>query len=443
MKIDRLGNSNFWSLLVLFQFTFLLIYFNANIVNVGEMGTALPLLIAYFGVSGLLFSILWLQQKLYFRIHLFIFLLLIAWLAIRIVIDLADVELLKQLTVATTGGMLLFFFLGTFWGLSYQTFLVHAGKIVIEKSSIIIFFISLAWMLYNFSQRMHPSLFYITGVNGWYQRPGNFLSMSFIAVSYSYLLLVLKRIGQPCKSISIFFWLMLYTVSTFMALLGSQLFGSNSATGVILGVYLITFVMSLVLPRKSMWINYLRQKLTLPWSKQLVKSLALTSTIGLVIFITFVSFIIKMTGFDITSLNLLGFGSGSNSSLLSRVEIILETGIDQISYALFLGNINVAYLTTGNAGRTLHSFFPYVSANLGLIGLIIVLALLGNVAMQLYRESKQGRNAGLCGYQTNMIALYSIFIFLYILFFANISTDVSWVVLWFTLGFVSRPFGFK
>ncbi len=443
MQKDILKNSRILSLFVVVQFTSFLIYLNANIISVGEMGTALPLLAVYVGLSGIIFLALWLQRGFYFRVNLFVFLLLIIWVATRIIFDLGNMEYLKQITVATTGGMLLFYLLGAFFGISYQSVLVQTEKTFFLKFLVFVFLCLMIWMLYNFSQRLHPRLFYLLDVNGAYQRPGNFLSISFIVVSFFYLTFVLQRIEIKISALSVFFWFCIYTSSALMALAGSQLFGSNSATAVILGVYLITLVMTLILPLKVIWLSYLKQKLALPWSKRLIKNMSLMALLGLLLFIGIIILIITVTGFDITSLRLLGFGSGTNTSLLSRIEILLETGANQLSYAPFLGNINVAYLTTGNSGRTLHSFFPYVMANLGLVGLMIVLLLFTSVLVQLYRESKRGRYTGLYGYQANMIGVYSIFVFLYILFFASLATGVSWAVLWFTLGFVSKPFGFN
>lgn len=443
MQIERLKYSKFLSLLVIFQLVSFLTYLSANIVNVGEMGTAVPLLAAYVGLSAVIFFVLWLQRRLYIRFSLFFFLLLITWVATRVIIDLGDMEYLKQITVATTGGMLLFYLLGAFFGISYQSVLVQSEKTFFLKFLIFLFLCLMVWILYNFSQRLHPRLFYLLGVDGSYQRPGNFLSISFVVVSFFYLTLVLQRVGKQISPLSVFFWLFIYTASTLMALVGSQLFGSNSATAVILGVYLITLVMTLILPRKGVWLSYLRHKLALPWSKRLVKHLSLMALVGLAFFVGLMVLVIGVTGFDVTSLRLLGFGSGSNTSLLSRIEILLETGANQLGYAPFLGNMNVAYLTTGNAGLTLHSFFPYVMANLGLVGLLIVLALFVCVLLQLYRETKQFKDTGLYGYKLNIIALFSIFVFLYILFFANLSVGIEWPVLWFTLGFISKPFVFS
>jgi hypothetical protein len=422
----------------------LLVYLNANIVNVGEMGTALPVLAGYVGLSLLVFALLWQQRRLIVRMHLFLFFLLIAWIALRTILDLGDLEYLKRLTIATTGGMMLFYLVGSFLAVSYETLIKKARKNTFVKLVVLLFLCLLLWMAYIFSQRLHPRLFYLTGVDGSYQRSGNFLSISFIVTSFTYLLYSCRQIEAKARSLSAFFWLVIYTLSTFVALVGSQLFGSNSASGVILGVYLITLVMSLLVASKGLWFGYIRGEVALPWSKKLLRRLVLLALVGLMLFITLVALAVQFTSFDINSTRMLGFGSGTNISLLSRVEILRDTGANQMGYAPFLGNMNVAYITTGNAGHTLHSFLPHVMANLGLVGVSIVIALFMAVFVQLYRDvTLNGHNRHKVNYQECMFSLYSIFILLYILFFANISTGLSWAVLWFTFGFISKPIGFK
>src|SRR5690554_4945942 len=112
MQIVRLKKSSLLNLVFVFQLTFFLIYLNANIINAGEMGTALTLLAAYVLLSVLLFFTLILQSKLYVRTHFFIFLFFIIWISMRVIIDIGDIGYLKQITIATTGGMLLFYLLG-------------------------------------------------------------------------------------------------------------------------------------------------------------------------------------------------------------------------------------------------------------------------------------------------------------------------------------------
>ncbi|PJG60181.1 hypothetical protein CUC53_03475 [Aeromonas cavernicola] len=383
------------------------------------------------------------KKNIHLRIHFIIFSFLIVWTSVRVTIDLGDMEYLKQITIATTGGMLLFYFLGAFLSITYQSSLVNNYNGGIAQFVLTVFFILQIWTLYNFSHRLHPHLFYLLNIDGSYQRAGDFLSISFIIFSYFYLAYIFTRIGRMVSKIAVVFWMFTYTVSTLMALVSSQLFGSNSATAVIIGVYLITFVMALIIPKKAMLLSYLRQQLVLPWRKQLIKQFGLMAIFVGGGSILLVVAIISATNFDITSLRLLGFGTGTNSSLSSRVEILLETGVNQLGYAPILGNMNVAYITTGDSGLTLHSFFPYVMANLGLVGLTLVLMIFTSIIFQLYYEARRGKYTGFISYKLNMVALYSMFIFIYILFFANIATGVSWSVLWFTLGFISKPFYFS
>ena len=253
----------------------------------------------------------------------------------------------------------------------------------------------------------------------------------------------MKKLGGSRKTVFNLFWLGVYIASTLIALLGSQLFGSNSATAVILGVHLITLMMSLIVRRQEIRQSYLANKLALPWSKRLVKKIIVTTILGLLFFFGLMGLIIFWSSFDITSTRLFGFGDGSNSSIQSRIDILINEGADQLSYAPFFGNINVAYHTTGYAGNTLHSFFPYRVANLGLVGLFIIIMLFSGIFLNLYHEAKSHRSVSVCAYQGSMIAIYSSFILLYLIFFANLATGVSWPVLWFSVGFVSKPFGFK
>ena len=51
------------------------------------------------------------------------------WLAIRITVDLSDMEYLRKITVATSGGILLFYMLGAFLGISYDNVIARAGNV--------------------------------------------------------------------------------------------------------------------------------------------------------------------------------------------------------------------------------------------------------------------------------------------------------------------------
>lgn len=436
-------NTNWLIPIVCIQIITLFGYFGVNISNVGDKGTALPVLGIYIFTSMLLVGLLLLQKKIYIRFHLILFLLIVTWISFRIIVDTQDINRLKQTTIATTGGILLFYLLGGCLSIGFKQAIVGTKNVMLTKIALLLFFVILLWLLFDFSQRMRTNLFLLSGVDGIYQRPGNFLSILFITASYLYLNQSLKLIEANSNILSKIVWLTIYTSSALIALVTSQMIGSNSATAITLGVYLITLVITLVAVRKKIYNSYFQENLALPLSKKLVKYLLITSLIGLAFFIVILTLIIYVTGFDLTNLRVFGFGSGTNTSLQTRIDILLDVGATQLEYAPFFGNYNVAFLTTGIEGKTLHSFLPFVMANLGIVGLCAILILFYVIFRQLYRESKFRADNVIVSYHNNMLAIYGLFILLFVFLFANIATGVSWPVLWFVIGFVSKPFGFS
>lgn len=443
MRSTEIENSVFVKVIVFLQLSSFMIYLNFNIVNVGGLGVGLPILALSAISSCLLFTCLMLRKKVGIHVHFFLFSLLIAWISIRVLIDIGDMEYLKQITVATTGGILLFYLIGGFIGIGFDGILGKAKRSGIIKPILILFFFLLVQTLYEFSFRIRDDIWYLKDVNGNYQRSGNFLSISFILISFLYFSLELKKTEILHRKIDVVFWLAFYSLLALMAVVCAQLFGSNSSTMVVSGVYIITVVACLVATNKSILRSYLLGTLSLPWSAKFIK-ISLKIVFLFVIFMAFfVSCFLFISDFNFDLIRLTGFGSGSNASLMSRLSILLNSGLDQLNYSPIWGNINVAYIVTGNAGRNLHSFFPYVLANLGVVGLLLVLTLFLSVFYQLYLATKRSHVLSLITYQKSLIAIYSSLIFAFLIIFANISVDVSWIVLWFTLGFISKPFGFK
>lgn len=429
------------SLLVSFQSATLLVYLKYNIVSIGSGGVALPLLALFVGASVVLLLALWVEDRLYVRPHLFLFLGLMAWIAFRVIYDLNDLDRLRALTIATTGGMLLFYLMGAALRMGYQQ-LVQDERVrwpVTLALSLVVFL--LISILLDFSGRLHPRYFLLTGIDGGYQRPGNFLSIVFLVFSFLFILGILKTqsLSLGCKYQ--IFWGTVYVGAAITMLGASQLMGSNSATAVIAGVTCITLAVST--PKKEAFSLYIKNRLALPLSKRFLRSVVLSALGGVAAVILSIALLISITGFELERLRVFGFGTGRISSIASRLNIMMEHGAAQLNYAPLVGNMNVAYLTTGDAGSTLHSFFPYVMANLGLFGLGLVLFLFLTVFLQLYRESKAQPSGGGFAYRSNMIAIYSFLILFYLLVFANLTTGVSWVVLWFALGLISQPVRFK
>jgi hypothetical protein len=422
----------------------LLAYLFENITNVGSAGTALPLLATFFACSVLVSFWLFLKKIFYVRIHLILFFLFIAWFALRVVIDLNDLERLKAITVATTGGIVLFYLAGAFAGLVFHQTFAQSRKIIFFIGLLVAYLGLLIILHMHLDERLREDIFLIDDLDGAYQRPGNFLSISFTVISFMVFALALRRVDGEMSRPMYAFILLLYTAQMFLALVAAQLFGSNSATAVVLGIFLITVTMIFLINNNTLYSRYAHNKTRLLWTSRVFKHLARFLGISVTLVVLLFSIIIWVTDFDLMSIRFFGFGSGVNSSLISRIEILMNTGLDQLAYAPIFGNMNVAYYTTGSSGRTLHTFLPYVMANLGVVGLVMVLALLGFVIRQLMREVAARKTGNFFNdFFLANLALYSICIFMFLLLFANIATGVNWPVLWFALGFVSKPFGFR
>ena len=432
------------ALLILLQITTFQVYFYINIVNVGQFGSALFVLVLFFIFSLLVNYRIFYKNKFAYeiRIHFLIFIALLVWVTMRVVIDLNDLEYLKQITVATTGGVLLFYCIGALLGLSLHKLQYDNSSLSLNSISLLVFLCLNIWMIYNFSMRLSSNYFYLEGVGGAYQRSGNFLSITFIVASYIYIARVFCFQREKKINSSIFFFV--YVFFAFIALVSSQLFGSNSATAVITGVFLITLVIAFVASHKRLISAYMKGLVKLPFSRRLLRLLLSYSFYVAFFCAVFLIGIILFTGFDISSLRVFGFGSVINDSLQARFEILYQEGALQLSYSPWLGNMNVAYLVSGSPGRTLHNFLPYVLANLGLVGLFLVLFLYFVIFFQLCRNNYS--RFSVCSFRSflfNMKSLYSVFILLYLFIFANLATDLTWPVLWFTVAFFSLPIDVK
>ncbi|WP_237387764.1 hypothetical protein [Xenorhabdus sp. Sc-CR9] len=426
---------------VFFQLITLLIYLNENIINVGENGSALPILGIYFSLSVCVVTVLLFRYLLFIKLHIILFLLLIAWIALKIMLDLSDLEYLKQMTISTTGGILLFYIMGAFMSPSYQ-FLMNKDNIT---SALIIFIISFGLILLtlnNFFLRMRTDIFLLSDIKGAYQRPGNFLSIYYIIISFMFLLFPFKMVKNKKNKLLTIFWLFFYSITTLIYLICSQLMGSNSATGITLGIYVITLVVSLILFNKKIWLKYSINKLNIPWSKRFISYLTRIIIFSIIILTLLLIFVVLFTDFDFNKIRLLGFGSNSNSSLSTRANILFETGVEQLGYSPFIGEMNVAYYITGNSGKYLHNFILNIMSRLGLIGLLIVVFLFIHIFYDLYRQVINKTNASLHNYKNCIFNLYSFFILLYIFTFANMTTSMSWSVIWFAVGFISSPIRF-
>ncbi len=260
-----------------------------------------------------------------------------SWVSLRVVVDLGDMEHLKQLTIVTTGGMLLFFLVGSFARQALDK-LSQATLGRLYPKLLLLFFVLVSLAVFiSFKSRLldRPDIFYIEGVEGGYQRPGNFLIMLFIMASFAYLALAAHPFTKGFSRFTI--WLGIYTLGLVLALISSQMIGSNSATANLLAIYMMTSVISLLALSKRIRRRFNQGSLSLPLSKFALKRIFFYScgTLFVALFLAIIA--IQVTGFELSKTRAFGFGSGSNTSVNSRFDILLETGSAQLGHAPFFG----------------------------------------------------------------------------------------------------------
>lgn len=424
---------NLCSTVAVLQALLLFSYLLLNIVSVGEMGTALPLLAGFFVLACAdLLSQSW-RGYLFIKLHFFVFLLFLAWLSFRVLIDLQDVEYLKQMTVATTGGVLLFFLLGSFVRNALNN-ITMTTKLGFAKCLLFVYALSSFFLFISFKNRLldQSDIIYIEGVNGVYQRPGNFLIMLFIMASFLYLSIAAHF--QTKKTARLLFWLAVYSGSMLYSVVSSQMIGSNAATANILAIYLMTVVLSFLAYSKSIRLDFLNNNLALPLSRSSIDKIIKYSMLIALLGVVVVAVAIQISGFDLNKTRAFGFGVDEDISVNTRMKILNETGVDQMGYSPVWGNVDVARLTTGDAGSTLHNFIPNVIAELGLIGLTVVMLLFVMVAVSLIDVMRRSEKDNI-GFMKALLSFWLLFVFIFLFLYANLAVGKEWPVIWFFVGF--------
>lgn len=443
MKRLAFSKPNWLHILSLLQILLLSLYLVLAIINIGENeGGGILLLAAFLLLSFVSLLIQAIKKSLVIRFHLFFVLLFVLWLALRVTVDLYDTQYLKQVTIATNGGILLFFFIGTFCNHALTMISKTKNSIISLKIILSAFFVMSFWVLASLQSRMleRDDIFFIKDVNDQYQRPGNFLIILFIIVSFSYLTISNRQFIK--KKLSWLFWLIIYSISLIISLINSQMFGSNTATANLAAIYLITTVLSLLSFNESIFIFFSNGKIKSFLSRKALISIFKYSFLVVILAFIIAFTILRVTEFDLSKTRIFGFGSGENSSLSSRASIFKEEALDQLSYSPILGNANVAKITTGNSGEFLHNFIPNIIAELGLVGLLIITLILFSVFSILLKKIKNSSRDEK-GFNKFIINMWLFFILLFLFFYANIAVEKSWAVIWFYIGFSVNVIYFK
>ena len=440
-------------MLVLVRFTLffimissLLVYLFTNIKLIGEGSPALAVLgfSVVIGAFLLLLEIV-LKKSIYIKKSFLFLILFFVYFILNITLSRPDD--LKALLLSTTGGIILFYILGSL----VSTNLLYIKEKILNSNQFlnifnffytvlsIIFLVLFLDTFMTLAENVREDLFLISDLNGMYQRPGAFLTISFFIYSFTTaFFLFVNKYTKKGKLVNFMSFVLfgLYCLLTIGGMILSQMIGSNNTLVNLGGLLFATTIFYI-------FINFtksenLLSKIKLNIKKIFFSKLAfkLFGSIFVSLFIVFVLLVGLINYFDIDldRFRIFGFGSGDMSSISSRLALLNNFFI-QFDYNPIFGNMAVDILTTGE-GSYAHSFILSLLSHLGIIGFILFF-------IYLFVAIKEKLNNHNNLFVNNLLSLYSLVVFAGIFAIASFGTFITWIPLWFLLGLIFPPIKFK
>lgn len=381
----------------------------------------------------------WRRCRLVLRPWLLPLLLFLLLFVGRWVVDTGDPREVKAVTVATSGGVLLFFAVGWAAALAIEGMveavrarpgLIGAGVLlwVLGLLSVVAVLAFKAWSV---RQSLGGGLMF-ANLGGRYQRPGNLLiilSILAAAVTCVMLLFALRRRGGRPWATRCVLGGPLAALAIVAALLG-QLFGSNIAVVVIVAIGFFALAAMAAVPIGAQRVPVLALGRRLLFGGAVVL-LPLTA-IGLAAML--------LLRIEPDRLRITGFGTGRVSSLESRWRL-WSNFPTHFSDSPLLGNMMVDAETTGR-GTQVHSLAAMLLTHTGVAGfLLFTTAVVLAIASLLHRPTQlpqleppgRGRAEGIVAAGLLVVVVG----------IAAIGTGIIWAPLWFVLGLTAPPLVFE
>lgn len=440
-------------MLVLARFTLffmmissLLLYLFTNIKLIGESSPALAVL-GFSVVIGIFMILLEIVSKksIYIKKSFLFLILFFAYFVVNVTLNRPND--LKALVLATTGGIILFYILGSL----VSTNLLYIKEKILNSNPFLNIFnsfytvLSIVFLLLfldtfmTLAENIREDLFLISDLNGMYQRAGAFLTISFFIYSFitAFFLFVNKYAKKSKFMVLMTFVLFgLYCLLTICGMLLSQMIGSNNTLVNLGGLLFATTIFYI-------FINFTKAENLLSHIKLNVKKIffsklssKLFGSIFISLFIVFVLLVglINFFDIDLDQFRIFGFGSGDVSSVSSRLAL-WDNFLIHFDYNPIFGNMAVDALTTGE-GTYVHSFIATLLTHLGIVGFIFFFIYL---FVAIKEKLKSSNNL----YVNNLFALYSLIVFAGIFTIASFGTFITYTPIWFLFGLIFPPIVFK
>lgn len=411
----------------------MVIFFSININQTGNKwlgtkGLYLLVFVVIFGCLILLAEIF--SKKIYIKKSSFILALFFLYFMANTMINLP--ESLKAYTIATNGGIILFYALGAFVSIGFNQ--IHenyykSDKFISYYNTLFLFLIALFLYVISSSFYYHISLGESVSFFD-HQRKGSFLVISYAIYSLFFVHFVLHNKRDMRRSASKIF-VGILTICYFMTfaigMVTVQLFGSNNAFVSIGGLMFLSlaFIFFKQLFNKGGSKDVQHEK-TSHW----LKGFILVAISFLVLLLSFVALVYL---FDIDIFNLRFFRadiSGGLVSLTSRLDL-LDHFMVHFSYNPIFGNMSVDRITTG-LGTYAHSFPLALLTHLGVVGFLLFFT-------YLYLAFKERVGSSQKQHLDSSSLIFETLLFCGIFSMATIATFITWPPIWFVLGLLFPP----
>ncbi len=439
-------------MLVLVRFTLffmmissLLIYLFTNIKFIGEGSPALSVLVFSVLLGGLIVLEILLNQNVYIKKSFLVLILFFIYFIVNITLNRPND--LKALLLATSGGIILFYILGSLVSIN----LLYIKEKILNSNQFlnifnffytvltIIFLVLFLDTFITLMANVRTDLFLLADLDGMYQRPGAFLVISFFIYSFmTAFFLFVNKYAKKSKFMVLITLIIfgLYCLLTIVGMLLSQLIGSNNTLVNLGGLLFATTIFYI-------FINFTKAENLLSQIKLNVKKIffsklssKLFGSIFISLFIVFVLLVglINFFDIDLDQFRIFDFGSGDVSSVSSRLAL-WNNFLIHFDYNPIFGNMAVDVLTTGE-GTYVHSFIATLLTHLGIVGFILFFIYL---FIAIKEKLKSSNNL----YVNNLFALYSLIVFAGIFAIASFGTFITYTPIWFLLGLLFPPIVFK
>lgn len=420
---------------VFLLFALLLYYFFSNIQLIGEGSVSIEILAIFLMLSMLLIIVNILTgHKIFIKKTSTLLLLFLVYLIIRITIDTESIDFIIAKTIDTSTGIVLFLSIGILFSIlfkySFKKALQSISYLKIFNSLFYIFLCYFAYLTFSTTfdllLNIRVDKFLLEDIGDQYQRPGNFLIISFYIFSYFYIAYSVLNNKNKYSILSI------YILLSILNMFNAQIFGSNNGLAGVGGITIATvfYVLFYFDSNTKFYLKSFRINIKNLIISKVAFKLYKSILFSIFILIFFLVIVFNYFELDVSMFRVAGFGEG-NTSIDGRIHM-WSYFIDNFSYSPLFGNIIVEQLN-GTDNYT-HSFLGYMLTHMGIFGTILFVIYLVNSFKNISKEYRLVYDV-----REKALILYSLIVFLGLFILGNIATPMYWIVVWFLIGFIFNP----